>query len=236
MDDISDNESEYALSSSDEDSENEMEHEVDIARIWTRVGNPDDHIFPHDIVEFAHHMGPVNPPFVDADPLQYFELLANPTEGKSLLDILVEETNRYAGQQINSPNYHPKPHSRSQDWYDTNVSEMSAFLGLYLSMGIIKKPTIESYWNNAESSWLYSSPGFPSVMRRDRFQNILTFLHCNDNTTYTPRGQEGHDPCHKFRPILDLVNETFPTAYDVARDVTIDESMVGFKGLGSLCI
>ena len=104
-----------------------------------------------------------------ADPLRYFELVANPTEGKFLLEILVEETNRYAGQQINSPNYNPKPHSWSQDWYDTNVSEMSAFLGLYLSMGIRKKPINESYWNNTDSSWLHSSPGFPFVMRQDRF-------------------------------------------------------------------
>ena len=73
------------------------------------------------------------------DPLRYFELVANPTEGKFLLEILVEETNRYAGQQINSPNYNPKPHSWSQDWYDTNVSEMSAFLGLYSVNGHYKK-------------------------------------------------------------------------------------------------
>lgn len=45
-----------------------------------------------------------------------------------------------------------------------------------------------------------------------------------------PRGDENYDPSHKFRPILDLLNDTFPKAYDLARDLTIDESMVGFKG------
>lgn len=44
-----------------------------------------------------------------------------------------------------------------------------------------------------------------------------------------PRGDENYDPSHKFRPILDLLNETFPKAYDSARDLTIDESMVGFN-------
>ena len=41
--------------------------------------------------------------------------------------------------------------------------------GLYLSMGIRKKHTNESYWNNTDSSWLHSSPGFPFVMHQDRF-------------------------------------------------------------------
>lgn len=44
-----------------------------------------------------------------------------------------------------------------------------------------------------------------------------------------PRGDENYDPSHKFRPILELLNETFQKAYDSARDLTIDESMVGFN-------
>jgi len=40
---------------------------------------------------------------------------------------------------------------------------------------------------------------------------------------------EVYDPSRKFRPIVDLVNHVFPSAYDLARDVTIDEIIVGFK-------
>lgn len=106
---------------------------------------------------------------------------------------------------------------------------MSAYLGLYLSMGIVRKPSIEAYRQESEQSYLFRTPGFAEVMTRDRFQILSKFLHCNNNLTQMPRGDENYDPSHKFRPILDLLNETFPKAYDLARDLTIDESMVGFK-------
>ncbi|XP_061171641.1 piggyBac transposable element-derived protein 4-like [Saccostrea echinata] len=97
-------------------------------------------------------------------------------------------------------------------------------------MGVVKKPSIEAYWQQSENSWLFRTPGFSEVMTRDRFQLLSKFLHCNDNMTRVPRDHPGYDPAHKFRPVLDLVNYTFPKAYDLAKDITVDESMVGFKG------
>ena len=67
-------------------------------------------------------------------------------------------------------------------------------------------------------------------MNRDRYQLISKFLHLNDNDTYVPRGNDQHDPCHEFRPIGDLVNTTFSAAYNMARDLTIDESNGGVQG------
>ncbi|KAJ8316544.1 hypothetical protein KUTeg_005901 [Tegillarca granosa] len=67
-------------------------------------------------------------------------------------------------------------------------------------------------------------------MKRNRFQLILKYLHCNDNSTAVRRGVNGYDPAHKIRPILDLVNQRFKECYNLARDLTVDESIVGFKG------
>ncbi|XP_061190378.1 piggyBac transposable element-derived protein 4-like [Saccostrea echinata] len=224
MDSASENDSDFEFES-ESDSEDDVPQPSN--RIWTNVGYVHDFEYPHAIRPFSRHMGPVNPPDVEAPPVEYFNKLSVPDVGRSLIDILVQETNRYAGQVLSSQR-DPKPYSRNHKWSDTNHSEMSAYLGLYLSMGILKKPSIESYWQ--ESPWLFRSPAYPEVMTRDRFQIISKFLHCNDNATYVPRGTPGYDPAHKFRPVLDLINSTFPKAYDLARDLTIDESMVGFKG------
>ena len=107
---------------------------------------------------------------------------------------------------------------------------MRAFLGLFLSMGLVKKPSLRSYWNTSLDTWITNTPAFKSVMPRNRFQNLLRFLHCNNNEEEVPRGQEGHDHAHKIRPVLDLLNNTFKDNYELARDITVDESMVGFKG------
>ena len=45
-----------------------------------------------------------------------------------------------------------------------------------------------------------------------------------------PLGNYHHDPAHKVRRVLDLLNKTFKDNYAAAQDLTVDESMVGHKG------
>ena len=71
---------------------------------------------------------------------------------------------RYAEQCIASDN--PGPRSRSHKWYNTDNSEMRAFLGMLLMMGLVKKPTIASYWETTNA--LTDTPGFRKIMPRDR--------------------------------------------------------------------
>jgi hypothetical protein len=57
--------------------------------------------------------GPVNPPVRTSEPLEYFQWLSS-DDNISIIDILVEETNRYAHQIRNSNNL--KPNSRLKKW------------------------------------------------------------------------------------------------------------------------
>ncbi|XP_048251460.1 uncharacterized protein LOC125379251 [Haliotis rufescens] len=107
---------------------------------------------------------------------------------------------------------------------------MRAFLGLFLAMGVIKKPTIASYWNEGDKNWLVSTPSFRGIMPRNRFQVIMRFLHCNDISVAVPRGQPDHDPLHKIRPVLDLVKGSFANSHGLTQSVYVDERMVGSKG------
>ncbi|XP_069128864.1 piggyBac transposable element-derived protein 4-like [Argopecten irradians] len=230
MEDNSDNDSDIEYDAYSSDENDAIDGYRQITKLWTRVQNADEHEYPHEVREFVEDMGPIDPPDANSDPIEYFNMFAVPETGSSLTEILVQETNRYARQYFEKEGYASTPCSRSNEWKDTNLDEMSAFIGLYLAMGIVKKPSIESYWNTSDKTYLYNTHGFSSVMTRNRFQLIMKFLHCNNNNTHIPRGQEGHDPCHKFRPVLDLFNQTFKMRYNAARDLTIDESMVGFKG------
>jgi len=119
------------------------------------------------------------------------------------------------------------------NWVPTDRSEMRAFIGVMMAMGLLKKPTIESYWNKGDS-FLLHSPSFSQVFSRNRFQNILRFLHCNDNTQAAPRGSPEYDPGYKIRPVFDILNNTFDRKYNLGRDLMVDESMVGFKGITNL--
>jgi hypothetical protein len=87
---------------------------------------------------------------------------------------------------------------------------MRAFLGLVIAMGIVKKPSIESYW---ETSGITETENFRDAMPRNRFQSIIRYLHCSDNQTVIPRGQAGYDPLHKISPVVDFFNEVFEKNY-----------------------
>ena len=59
--------------------------------------------------------------------------------------LIVEETNRYASANVvQTPNARP--------WHNTTVSEIKAFIGMLLLMGILELPRLEMYWQTAQSN------------------------------------------------------------------------------------
>ena len=58
----------------------------------------------------------------------------------------------------------------------------------------------------------------------------MKFLHLNDNSQYKKKGEPGHDPLYKLRPFLTPLIANFQSSYTLHREVSVDESMIGFKG------
>lgn len=69
------------------------------------------------------------------------------------------------------------------------------------------------------------------VMTRNRFQEILRYLHCNDNSKI-PR--DNKDKLYKLRPLVDFLNIQFSKLYHGTREMAVDESMIIFKGRSSI--
>ena len=65
----------------------------------------------------------------------YFDLIFKPVT----VDVITNETNRYAGQCIST-----KPDA---EWYETTSEEMRAYLGLVIIMGIHRLPSLKHYWS-----------------------------------------------------------------------------------------
>ncbi len=107
----------------------------------------------------------------------------------------------------------------SQNWRN--------FLALYLSWnqfiiqllkttGLLRGPLPVQHshllWNEIDSLFFSSS-------------YIWTII-----TIFFPKGQPGHDPLHKIRPFLDKILDNFQSSFQLGRKVSLDESMIGFKG------
>ena len=159
----------------------------------------------------------------DQDPIDFFHLLIT----DQMLEKIVQETNLYAEQFMASTTIPPRSRANLWEKQPHNLAELKKFLSLVIVMGMIHFPAIEDYW---VTSCPFTNNIFSEVLKRDRFTLILRFLHLNDNNGYIPKGQDGHDPLYKIRPFMDALVCNFQSAYIPGRELSLDESMIGFKG------
>lgn len=132
----------------------------------------------------------------------------------------MEQTNLYAEQK-------QEPGERSV-WYPLTVSEFKAWIALTLDMGILKKPSLRLYWSTDS---ILKTSFFPSVMARDRYFQILRYLHFADNRDEVKdKDSPGYDKLFKIRKLLDVLLPRFTDVYSPERNLAVDETLIKFKG------
>ena len=101
-------------------------------------------------------------------PIDYFNYFCD----SSLLQKIVEETNRYATQ-------HPITQSSHMEALSPiTKTELENFFGLPILMGHVQKGDLQSYWS---TDVLLHTSIFGQIMSRDRYIRILRCLHFHDN-------------------------------------------------------
>ncbi|KAL0819660.1 hypothetical protein ABMA28_007728 [Loxostege sticticalis] len=151
-------------------------------------------------------------------PIDFFKLLFNVT----FMTILVDSINSHALRLTleHSPEH---MHSRISNWKDTNVEELYVFLGLLFHMGHIKLNRINDYW---KTDILYDL-SFRKFMSRDRFLLILRNLSFVDSSSAVANVS---DPNRFTKPIIDFFNNVMKTLVIPPKNLTIDESVVLWRG------
>ena len=154
--------------------------------------------------------------------LDFFHLYIS----QEFLEILVEETNRYAEQYRKSHSEDIASGNMTLNWAPVDMNEMKTFIGLLLLMGIHFLPEINLYWSTHE---LYNARIHGESMRSDRFKQILRFWHFNDNDNYDPKDPD-RDRLYKLRRLIDCLHENCRQAFEPGKNVCVDESLLLFKG------
>ena len=165
----------------------------------------------------------------DGDGMSAVEVFMKLLGGEETVVRLVTETNRYARQYIQKKVgvENLKTHSLANSWTDTNVPEMKAFLAILLFMGFVKFPSYQDYWTTED---VMQMPGFRSIMPRNRFNAIMQFLHDANNEDALPANDPNHDKLFKIRPFIDTLVSAWQDAYYPGKHLSVDESIVAFKG------
>ena len=106
------------------------------------------------------------------------------------------------------------------------VSEIVAFVGIVIAMGVVCLPTLHDYWS---TDAILSHPWFCAIMSRKRFSELLRYFHVVDNTTEPDRSASGYDKLWKIRLLIELLSENCMKYHSTHPQVSIDESMIGTK-------
>lgn len=189
----------------EEDEEEEEEEEVaDFNRQWKKRD------LDFNLPQYNFEEGPVRDYFSESDTATDVFL----TFLDSIAEDLVYQSNLYAIQRSKTLNLSKK--------------ELFVFIGINQLMGYHKLPSWKHYWSNSQDLGI---PIVSNAMSRDRFDKILSNLHCNDNSKIP---QDNQDKLLKIRPLIENFNKTFETVYRGTRALSVDESMVAFKGRSSI--
>ena len=97
-------------------------------------------------------------------------------------------------------------------------------------MGIKRLPSIKLYWSGDA---LVSVPTLPRYMSRLRFWALWCNLHVIGGKRPAKEGVS-----NKIKPVLDTLSRTFLECYSPAQELSVDESMIKYKGHvgGKMCI
>lgn len=166
---------------------------------------------------FEERTGPQKRYLGEVSVLQLFEEYFIP----EVWTLIVNMTNLNAATKHANDNDNHK-------WNDTSIEEMKTFFGLVIAMGIMKLPRLELYWQ--KKYWIFDIPSFNKIMSRNRFSQIWRFLHFCDEANIPAADDPNRDKLFKVRPMLDLLLPRFQSVYVPSKNISIDESMIPFKG------
>lgn len=143
--------------------------------------------------------------YKELSPVELFEKFFD----DDMISFLIQETSRYALFK-NFPD--PK----------ATVNEMKCFLAVLIVSGYSVLPGKRFYW---ESVGDMRNSMVAGAMRRDRFFQIMRFIHCADNTK-----PDESDKMWKLRPFMDKLKCKFLEHYQPEEKMSYDESMIKYYG------
>lgn len=143
--------------------------------------------------------------YADFTPTELFEMFWS----NDIFTYIRDETKKYALFK----NY-PDP--------NVTIEEIKCVVGILILSGYDAKPGRRFYWDSKPDM---ANPMVKNAMRRNRFDQVLQFLHLADNSF-----PDLKDKAWKIRPLMDKLNETFLEHFTPEEEINFDESMVKYFG------
>ncbi|XP_049962750.1 piggyBac transposable element-derived protein 4-like [Schistocerca serialis cubense] len=161
----------------------------------------------------------------DSSVLDFFSYFVD----RDLLAHYKEQTNLYARQKLRqlTSGGQLTPACRMFGWTGVTLVEVKKFLAIIFHMSISQKPFIGDHWSQDPC---LSCNYCPNLLTRNRFLQIMSNFHLNDNSLEIKRGEPGYDPLHEVHPLVETICLQFQQAYLPDHDIMVDEGMCKYRG------
>ncbi|KAJ2937132.1 hypothetical protein O0L34_g19441 [Tuta absoluta] len=136
----------------------------------------------------------------------------------AIVDYIVECTNAY-GRELCTKNRPKTRNSRSYTFREVDREELLKFLGLCLLSGHVATPQRRKLFTMSDP--LYYHPIFVAVLSGRRFEQLLRCL------CVAPRSAKKHE---KVTAFIGFVTRNFRVCYKPEKELSLDESLLLFKG------
>ncbi|GFW39586.1 piggyBac transposable element-derived protein 4 [Trichonephila clavipes] len=140
-----------------------------------------------------------------------------------MFSFIVEDTNRYAESFFKDTELTPA--SRALKWKNANKEEMKRFIALFLLQGVVQKPVEKWFWSKSP---ILSTPFFGNVVGEVRYGLLMKFLHFANNESSSDL--DHNMKLRKIREFHNLVVHKFKSVYVRKPDISVDESLIAYKG------
>ncbi|XP_033630239.1 piggyBac transposable element-derived protein 3-like [Asterias rubens] len=120
----------------------------------------------------------------------------------------------------------------------TNIREIRAWFGVHVLMGVVKVNNYRLYWSTHPA---LHNTAISTTMTRNRFDTLNEYLACNDPQKDPELIKDKAEryctkkkhPLYLLQPIWDKVRDQCLHQYNAARELTVDEAMIKYRGFKS---
>lgn len=156
---------------------------------------------------------PLVPSVVGIDPnATLTDIFKQLLDGQNFIKLAVKFTNKYA------------LFKQRKKWSDVDEDEMWAFIGLLIFFGRCQLSRADAW-----KPYPVGNTFVKSVMMFRRFSDLFACFHLVDTGKVSKEAKK-KNAFWQMQPLLDIVNMTWPRAYNAGREISIDEATTPEEG------
>jgi hypothetical protein len=142
----------------------------------------------------------------------------------TILRTIVDETNRYACEDDGNGGT-----MGGDKWEPLTVAGLKAFMAIHIYIGLKRQPNLKTYWMRNS---IFHCDIISNIFSRKCFEDLRRCLHITNPARYENVGRDdpAYDKIHQTRWLVDAIRERCKAAWNLGKNLTIDEMMVRYKG------